>query len=126
MLGTSGKKKIVGYTLETIVIGAVCILKSWKLNSADINLNMMPLFHIGGIARNLFAVLLSGSAVICALGFDASFFWDIVEQQHPTWYYAGPTMHQMLVQEARSRGLFFVNPRHLITLLQGWHSVRAC
>lgn len=103
--GTSGKKKIVGYTLETIIVGAVCILISWKLQRTDVNLNMMPLFHIGGIARNLFAVLLSGSAVICALGFDASFFWDIVEQQRPTWYYAGPTMHQMLVQEARTRGL---------------------
>ncbi len=46
--GTSGNKKIVPYTLETIVIGAVCVAASWCLSPQDVNLNMMPLYHVGG------------------------------------------------------------------------------
>jgi acyl-CoA synthetase (AMP-forming)/AMP-acid ligase II len=58
--GTSGRKKIVPYPLENIVVGAACILASWDLTPQDVNFNMMPLFHIGGIARNLFAPLFAG------------------------------------------------------------------
>ncbi len=47
--GTSGNKKIVPYTLETIVIGAVCVAASWCLSPDDVNLNMMPLYHVGGV-----------------------------------------------------------------------------
>ena len=58
--GTSGAKKRVPYDLRNLVTGAACILSSWRLRPSDVNLNMMPLFHIGGIARNLFAPLLAG------------------------------------------------------------------
>lgn len=102
--GTSGKKKIVPYTLNTICVGAACVLMSWELTEQDVDLNMMPLFHIGGIARNLFAVVLSGSSVVCASGFDPSCFWDIVSTTGVTWYYAGPTMHQLICLEANARG----------------------
>jgi long-subunit acyl-CoA synthetase (AMP-forming) len=45
--GTSGAKKLVPCTLDTLCIGCGCIIKSWNLGPEDINLNMMPLFHIG-------------------------------------------------------------------------------
>jgi len=38
--GTSGKKKVVPYTLETIVIGSACIIQSWGIGSSDIDLNV--------------------------------------------------------------------------------------
>ena len=44
--GTSGKKKIVPYTLSNMVVGAACIIKSWDLRPDDVNLNMMPLSHM--------------------------------------------------------------------------------
>lgn len=102
--GTSGKKKIVPYTLRTMVVGAACISKSWQLKFTDINLNMMPLFHIGGIARNILSPILSGGAVIMCPGFDPSLFWDTIASGVPvTWYYASPTMHQGYVEEAKRR-----------------------
>ena len=73
--GTSGKKKIVPYSLRTMVVGSACIVKSWMLTQDDINLNMMPLFHIGGIARNVFSPVLSGGGVVLCPGFDPSLFW---------------------------------------------------
>ncbi|EKX52743.1 hypothetical protein GUITHDRAFT_84689 [Guillardia theta CCMP2712] len=103
--GTSGKKKMVPYSLETLCIGAACIIRSWGLTPTDVCLNMMPLFHVGGITRNVLAVILSGGGVICAPAFDAVAFWNCMEEQKVTWYYAGPTMHTMILEEKKSRNL---------------------
>jgi acyl-CoA synthetase (AMP-forming)/AMP-acid ligase II len=70
--GTSGKKKVVPYTLRSLIIGTLAVIKSWELREDDVNsecsfsfdrigradgtvVNMMPLFHVGGIVRNLWA-----------------------------------------------------------------------
>jgi acyl-coenzyme A synthetase/AMP-(fatty) acid ligase len=45
--GTSGNKKLVPYSLDTILVGVGCIVASWNLSPVDVCLNMMPLFHIG-------------------------------------------------------------------------------
>lgn len=45
--GTSGNKKLVPYSLDTLMVGVGCIVSSWALQPTDVCLNMMPLFHIG-------------------------------------------------------------------------------
>lgn len=35
--GTSGKKKVVRYTLKTLLVGAWCVVQSWSLKPSDIN-----------------------------------------------------------------------------------------
>ncbi|OZJ05493.1 hypothetical protein BZG36_01888 [Bifiguratus adelaidae] len=103
--GTSGKKKIVPYRLRTLAVGTTCVAYSWGLKPYDLNVNMMPLFHVGGIVRNLFAPIFTGGGVLLSRGFDAAVFWDIVEAQDATlvWYYAVPTMHHAILQEGRQR-----------------------
>lgn len=101
--GTSGNKKLVPYTMEMIVTGVACIVTSWGLTTEDVCLNMMPLFHIGGIVRNIFSPVLSGGAVVCCGGFDPFLFWDVLTAQRVTWYYAAPTMHHAILQEAAKR-----------------------
>ena len=64
----------------------------------------MPLFHIGGIMRNVLSPILSGGCVITCSGFDPFLFWNIVySSQRVTWYYASPTMHHALLQESQNR-----------------------
>lgn len=101
--GTSGHKKLVPYSLDMVVVGVGCIISSWNLSSADICLNMMPLFHIGGIVRNIFSPVLSGGCVITCSAFDPVTFWDILYREKFTWYYAAPTMHHAVLQEASRR-----------------------
>jgi acyl-CoA synthetase (AMP-forming)/AMP-acid ligase II len=79
--GTSGNKKLVPYSLDMLVVGVGCIVSSWCLSPSDVCLNMMPLFHIGGIVRNILSPLLAGGAVITCAGFDPLLFWDILYQQ---------------------------------------------
>jgi acyl-coenzyme A synthetase/AMP-(fatty) acid ligase len=35
--GTSGKKKVVRYSLRTLIVGACCVVHSWDLKPSDIN-----------------------------------------------------------------------------------------
>lgn len=103
--GTSGNKKLVPYSLEMIIVGVGSIISSWNLTTSDCCLQMMPLFHIGGICRNVLSPILAGGHVICCRGFDPILFWDILfsNQQQFTWYYASPTMHHAILQEAERR-----------------------
>ncbi|KAJ5261005.1 NRPS-like protein biosynthetic cluster [Penicillium angulare] len=103
--GTSGNKKLVPITTYNLVSGTMATMESVELTKTDTCLNMMPLNHVGGIIRSIFSPLLAGGATICCPSFDPSMFWDAVESPHmtPTWYYATPTMHQMILGEANHR-----------------------
>ena len=93
----------MSYSADMIVTGVACIVASWALTPSDVCLNMMPLFHIGGIVRNVFSPLFSGGSVICSGGFDPCLFWDVLSARNVTWYYAAPTMHQAILQEGSRR-----------------------
>lgn len=115
--GTSGNKKLVPYSLDMVIVGVGSIVASWALCPTDVCLNMMPLFHIGGIVRNVFSPILSGGTVITCTGFDPLLFWDVLyassnsanssSSKHkvpqPTWYYAAPTMHHAILNESERR-----------------------
>jgi acyl-CoA synthetase (AMP-forming)/AMP-acid ligase II len=58
---------------------------------------MMPLFHVGGIVRNLFSPIASGGSVIMCAGFNATQFWSLAQSLGATWYYAAPTMHHAIL-----------------------------
>ena len=51
--GTSGPKKCVPYTLSTRVTGSTCIIASGEPKPSVRVCKTMPLFHMGGITRNL-------------------------------------------------------------------------
>ena len=76
---------MVPFSLDTLAVGAACIAASWGLAPGDRGLNMMPLFHSGGIVRNLLAPVLAGSAAILAPGFDPALFWDVAPRLGATW-----------------------------------------
>ncbi|KAG7435493.1 putative peroxisomal-coenzyme A synthetase [Fusarium oxysporum f. sp. raphani] len=101
--GTSGTKKVVPLTAHSIVAGVAFVIESWGLTATDICLNMMPLYHVGGLVRNIFAPIFSGGSTVCCPSFDANLFWDVAETIQPTWYYASPSMHSIIIAEATAR-----------------------
>lgn len=62
--GSTGTKKVVPHTLEDLIAGALCITATYQLQPTDICLNQMPLFHIGGIVRNVLSPIISGGSVV--------------------------------------------------------------
>lgn len=110
--GTTSTPKVVPLHRPALLHNALCIASSLRLGRSDVDLNAMPLFHIGGIACALLSVLVSGSSVIMAGQYDPASFLDILtvsdahdseEKVYPTWYYGVPTMHKSLVLVAQSR-----------------------
>ncbi|KAJ6474655.1 acetyl-CoA synthetase-like protein [Mycena vitilis] len=95
--GTSGKKKVVPYSLLSLIVGTCAVVESWDLRDSDVNLNMMPLFHVGGIVRNLLAPIFSGGSAIMCAGFDAMAFWTLARDLQASWYYAAPTIHHAIL-----------------------------
>lgn len=99
--GTTGNKMLVPHKLGDMLIAAAVIAVSWNLTPDDVNCNLMPLFHVGGIVRQIFAPILSAGSVICCPSFDPQLFWTLllVKRETPsfTWYYAAPTMHQVIL-----------------------------
>ena len=87
-----------------MLTAAATIALSWDLAPSDVNCNLMPLFHVGGIVRQVFAPVFSGGCVVCCPSFDPSVFWSLLEDGAFNWYYAAPTMHQMILQTGKSDG----------------------
>ena len=86
--GTTGNKKLVPHLMGDLLTSATVVALSWQLKPTDVNCNMMPLFHVGGIVRQVYSPLVSASAVICCPSFDATLFWAMLTKEHPAfnWY----------------------------------------
>jgi acyl-CoA synthetase (AMP-forming)/AMP-acid ligase II/acetyltransferase-like isoleucine patch superfamily enzyme len=116
--GTTGSKKLVPHLCADLLVATACIGISWKLTSADTNCNLMPLFHVGGIIRQVLTPIYSGGAVICCPSFDPLLFWQLLATAPPaanqafTWYYAAPTMHQIILHTGRAEGYIASSSGH--------------
>ncbi|MEO0684873.1 MAG: non-ribosomal peptide synthetase, partial [Cyanobacteria bacterium J06649_11] len=77
-------------------------------------LNVMPLFHIHGLMGALLSSLSVGASVVCTPGFNAPKFFEWVEDLHPTWYSAVPTMHQAILARAETNHIIIGNSEILL------------
>ncbi len=113
--GTTSRPKIVPLSHRNVCTSALNIRNSLALTAADRGLNIMPLFHIHGLIAAVLAPLSAGGSVFCTPGFNALKFFSWMEEAHPTWYTAVPTMHQALLGRARhSAEVIAGNPMRFI------------
>lgn len=99
--GTTSRPKIVPLSVGNLCASAAHIRNTLQFTPQDIGLNIMPLFHIHGLIAGVLAPLSAGSQVFCTPGFNALKFFTWMDEAHPTWYTAVPTMHQAIVGRAR-------------------------
>lgn len=98
--GTTSRPKIVPLTQGNVCASAAHIRESLALTPSDCCLNVMPLFHIHGLIAAVLATLGTGARVFCTPGFNALKFFSWMDEAHPTWYTAVPTMHQAILARA--------------------------
>jgi len=99
--GTTSRPKIVPLSHGNVCASAANIQRTLRLQSDDVCLNIMPLFHIHGLMAAVLATLGCGASVVCSPGFDALRFFSWLEVAKPTWYTAVPTMHQAILARAK-------------------------
>jgi len=98
--GTTSRPKQVPLTHRNLRASACNIRDTLKLTPADRCLNVMPLFHIHGLMAAVLASLTEGASVYSTPGFSALRFFAWLDDAHPTWYTAVPTMHQAILARA--------------------------
>jgi acyl-CoA synthetase (AMP-forming)/AMP-acid ligase II len=98
--GTTSRPKIVPLSQANLAASAANIGATLRFTPDDCGLNIMPLFHIHGLIAGVLAPLAAGSRVFCTPGFNALKFFGWMDEAHPTWYTAVPTMHQTIVARA--------------------------
>jgi len=98
--GTISKPKKVPLTHDNLLSSAGNIVAGLGLSEKDRCLNVMPLFHIHGLVGAVLSSIVAGSSVVCSSGFDPEKFFTWLEEAHPTWYTAVPTIHQAVLSHA--------------------------
>ena len=98
--GTTSRPKIVPLTQRNVCASARNIAATLALSPADIELHIMPLFHIHGLIAGVLAPWAAGSSIFCTPGFNALKFFGWMKEAKPTWYTAVPTMHQTILSRA--------------------------
>ncbi|MFI1360124.1 class I adenylate-forming enzyme family protein [Streptomyces sp. NPDC020898] len=95
--GTTGVPK--GVMLDHANIDAMVEMgrQALDVGPSDRCLLILPLFHVNGIVVSVLTPLLAGASVVIAgRRFDPRAFFDLVEQERPTFFSAVPTIYGML------------------------------
>ena len=100
--GTTSRPKLVPLHQSSVIASARHIAESLALTESDKCLNVMPLFHVHGLVGALLSSIVSGGSVVCAPGFQAADFPRWLRDYGPTWYTAVPTIHQKVLEQAKS------------------------
>jgi acyl-CoA synthetase (AMP-forming)/AMP-acid ligase II len=114
--GTTSRPKIVPLSVGNLCASVAHIRATLQFRPDDIGLNIMPLFHIHGLIAGVLAPLSAGSQVFCTPGFNALKFFGWMDEAHPSWYTAVPTLHQAIA--ARAKAHLDVIRRHPLRFLR--------
>jgi len=71
---------------------------SWQLGATDVTSICTPLYHAGGLGVSLPAIFLMGGRILLHDGFDASEVWRTIERERCTFFFAVPTIFEMLTR----------------------------
>jgi acyl-CoA synthetase (AMP-forming)/AMP-acid ligase II len=102
--GTTSRPKQVPLLQRNLMASARTIGAHYQLGSSDVSFCVMPLFHIHGLVASTFAALGAGGAVITPRRFTPHRFWPQARERGATWLSAGPTLHQMILDQADEPG----------------------
>ncbi|MDA0322655.1 MAG: acyl--CoA ligase [Verrucomicrobia bacterium] len=100
--GTTSRPKMVPLTHANVCASAGNVARTLQLSDEDRCLNLMPLFHIHGLVGVLLSSLVAGASVVCAPGFREDQIAGWMREFKPSWYSAVPTIHQAMLEVARS------------------------
>ena len=100
--GTTSQPKLVPLTQANLCQSAQNVKIALELSKDDCCLNVMPLFHIHGLIGVLLSSVVAGGCIFCSPGFIDAKFFEWLQECQPTWYSAVPTMHQAILNRAKS------------------------
>ena len=95
--GTTGQPKGVMIPHRMVAWNAYNTAASWQLNAADVTSICTPLYHAGACV-SMPSLFLLGGRVILHDGFDAGEVLRTIERERCTFFFAVPTIFEMLTR----------------------------
>jgi acyl-CoA synthetase (AMP-forming)/AMP-acid ligase II len=102
--GTTSRPKQVPLLQRNLAASARTIVDFYELGPEDVSYCAMPLFHVHGLVASTFAALAGGGTVVVPRRFAPRSFWQQARRYGVTWFSAGPTLHQMILERADGGG----------------------
>jgi oxalate---CoA ligase len=98
--GTTSRPKQVPLLQRNLMASARTIAAHYELGADDVSFCVMPLFHIHGLVASTFAAMAAGGTIVVPRRFSPRRFWRQARDAGVTWFSAGPTLHQMILEKA--------------------------
>jgi oxalate---CoA ligase len=102
--GTTSRPKQVPLLQRNLMASARTIAAHYQLSADDRSFCVMPLFHIHGLVASTLAAFASGGTVVVPRRFSPRRFWMQARETGTTWFSAGPTLHQMILDKIDDGG----------------------
>lgn len=97
--GTTSRPKQVPLLQRNLLASARTIATHYSLTADDVSFVAMPLFHVHGLVASVFGAFAGGGSAIAPRRFSPQRFWGQAAAQGATWFSAGPTLHQMILDK---------------------------
>lgn len=94
--GTTGQPKAVIQTYGMAHVNAVNLGHAIALQSNDVTLNFLPLFHTAGINLHTLPTLFAGGHVLILPGFEADPVMNLLAEGHISTFFGVPAIYQAL------------------------------
>jgi oxalate---CoA ligase len=102
--GTTSRPKQVPLLQRNLMSSARTIADFYALGTDDVSYCAMPLFHVHGLVASTFGALAGGGTVVVPRRFAPRAFWPQLRRYGVTWFSAGPTLHQTILERADAEG----------------------
>ena len=102
--GTTSRPKQVPLLQRNLAASTRTVAGFYGLGPDAVSFVAMPLFHVHGLVASTFAALAAGGAVVVPRRFSARAFWPQARRHGVTWFSAGPTLHQMILERVDDEG----------------------
>jgi fatty-acyl-CoA synthase len=96
--GTTGRPKGAQVTYGNFFYNAVGMGQAIDLSSQDVNINVLPAFHIGGLGLYACPTFHAGGTVIVMRAYDPAEFLQLIETWEVTVLLLVPSIYQALIQ----------------------------
>lgn len=98
--GTTGRPKGAQVTYGNFFYNAIGMGQAIDLHSADVNLNVLPTFHIGGLGLYACPTFHAGGTVVVMRAFEPEKLLQLIEKWRVTVLLLVPSIYLVLIQQA--------------------------
>jgi fatty-acyl-CoA synthase len=109
--GTTGLPKGALITYKHVAFNTLSTIRD--ILPGDVYINHLPLFHVGGLYVYAIPLFILGGRVIQMKRWDLDELIDLINREHPNFFFAVPTQYRMLMSHPKFDSIDFNSVRFL-------------